>query len=178
MKPKNPCSFLLLLLILCAASALPAAAAEELKVDLFGGYQYTRIGGPGGVNANGWNAALTGNVNRWFGVTADFSGTYKGVGGISANAYTYTFGPTVTLRNERVSPFAHALFGGFRASAGLGGSSTSTNGFAMLMGGGIDVKATPRVSIRVFQADWIMWRTQGITEKKNARISAGLVFRM
>jgi len=43
--------------------------------------------------------------------------------------------------------------------------------------GGVDVAASARVSVRVVQADWIMWHTQGLTEKKNARISTGLVVR-
>jgi hypothetical protein len=78
----------LLLVVMCAALASSACKGQEepIKGELFGGYQYTRIGGSGGTNANGWNAALTGNVNRWFGVTGDFSGAYKSIGGDSAKA--------------------------------------------------------------------------------------------
>ena len=166
-----------LLTILVATIGWAAVAHAQPKAEIFGGYQFTRVGGPGGVNANGWNLAITGNVNRWFGVTADFSGAYKSMGGINANAYTYAFGPTITRRQERVNPFAHILLGGFRAAAGFGGSSTGTSGYAMITGGGIDVKAAPRIAVRVVQVDWIMWHTQGYTEKKNARISTGLVFR-
>ncbi len=169
---------MMLAILFIVACTVPAVAQEGLpKAEFFGGYQYLRIGGPSGANTNGWNAAVTGNINHWFGVTADFSGGYKSFGEISAKANTYTFGPTFTLRGNRVSPFAHALFGGFHASGEFGGLSAATNGFAMLMGGGVDVKATPRTAIRVFQADWILWRTQGFTGKQNARISAGLVFR-
>ncbi len=152
-----------------------AAAQDHPKAEVFGGYQYTHIGGE--VNANGWNGAVTGNVNRWFGVTADLSGAYKSIGGVQAKAYTYTFGPTFSARGGRVTPFAHVLFGGFHASAGFQGLSQSTNGFAMIVGGGVDVKVTPHVAIRLIQPDWIMWRTQGLTEKKNARVSTGIVFR-
>ena len=164
------------LLCLALFSTSASATEEYPKAELFGGYQFTSLGGPGGVNANGWNAAVSGNVNRWFGVTADFSGAYKGIGEVNARAHTYTFGPAFTLRNGRVSAFAHVLFGGFHASAGFGGLSIGTSGFAMMTGGGIDVKITPHLSVRPIQGDWILWRTQGFTEKKNARISAGLVF--
>ena len=167
--------FTVLILIVCVLGQAAAVAAEPAaKGEFFGGYQYTRIGGAGGIDANGWNAALTGNVSRWFGVTADFSAVYKSIGGINANAYTYTFGPKLSARGDRVTPFAHALLGGFHASAGLQGLSASTNGFAMMVGGGVDVKVTKHVAVRVIQPDWIIWRTQGLTE--NARISTGLVF--
>ena len=79
-----------------------AAFAQENeaapKAEFFGGYQYTRF--DGGVNANGWDTTLTGNLNRWFGVAADFSGAYKTQNGVSFNNYTYTFGPQVSWRRN------------------------------------------------------------------------------
>jgi len=166
---------LIVLLCISACGAL-ADSREYPKVELFGGYQYTRIGGVGGVNANGWNSAITGNATSWFGVTADFSGAYKGIGDVNAKVHTFTFGPTFSRRGGRVTMFAHFLLGGFHASAGFGGLSGSTNGFTTMAGGGVDAKITSHVSLRVFQADWLLWRTMGLTEKKNARISTGLVF--
>ena len=167
-----------LILILCVVSLCAQLyAADDPKVEIFGGYQYTRIGGDGGLNANGWNGAITGNINDWFGVEADFSGAYKDIGGVDLSAHTYTFGPVFSVTRERVKPFAHALFGGFRASAGFAGTGESINGLAMMFGGGVDVKASDHISIRAVQADWIIWRAVGITEEKTGRISAGLVFR-
>jgi hypothetical protein len=154
---------------------LSVNAHDSPRAEVFGGYQYTLIGGL--VNANGWNAAITGYVNRWFGVTADFSGMYKGVGTVNANAITYTFGPTFSLRGERVTPFVHTLLGGFHASAGLWNANVSTQGFAAMIGGGVDVKINSHLAVRAVQADWIIWRTLGVTETKNARISTGLVVR-
>ncbi len=163
---------------LCLVALFAQLVAQDSpRVEVFGGYQFTRIGGPGGVNTNGWDAAITGDLNRWFGVKADFSGAYKNVAGFGARAHTFTFGPVVSLRGERVKPFAHALFGGFNASAGFGGLGASTNGFTMMLGGGADYAASAHLSVRVIQADWILWHAQGITEKKNARISTGLVVR-
>jgi len=166
------------LAILCTSFFSVAAEIQDHpKAEFFGGYQFSRIGGSGGVNANGWNMAVTGNVTRWFGVTSDFSGAYKSIGGIDAKAYTYTFGPTLSARGEHVTPFAHVLFGGFHASAGFQGLGESINGFAMMVGGGVDVKVTPHIAVRVIQPDWILWKARGITEKANARISTGVVFR-
>jgi len=157
---------------------LPSAAQGFPRAEVFGGYQYTRIGGSGGLNANGWNAAVTGNVNRWFGVTGDFSGAYANVAGVSVRAYTYTFGPVIsTSKDGRVVPFVHALVGGFHASAGFGSFSASTNGFATMLGGGVDAKVAPHIAVRVVQADWVLWHAEGTTEKNTARVSTGLVFR-
>jgi hypothetical protein len=155
--------------------ALPQVVAAGSRAELFGGYQYSRVGGV--VGAHGWNAALTGSVNRWFGLTADFSGAYTSAGAVRASAFTYTFGPTFSKRGERFTPFVHALFGGFRVSSGFLGASVSSSGFAGMMGGGLDLRANSHVTIRTIQADWIFWKTQGLTEEKNARIVTGLVFR-
>lgn len=154
------------------------AGEESPRAEIFGGYQYTRVGIVPGVNANGWNASVTGNAASWFGVTADFSGAYRSIGGIGLRAHTFTFGPTVALRGSRVTPFAHFLAGGFHASTGATNIGISLNGFAMIAGGGVDIRASRAVAVRLFQFDWLTWRSQGITEKRNARISAGIVFRV
>jgi opacity protein-like surface antigen len=163
--------------LLFAMFSLAAAAQESApKAEVFGGYQYTRF--DGGLNANGWNMALTGNLNHWFGVAADFSGAYKSQSGVSFNNYTYTFGPVVSLRrNENFTPFAHFLAGGFRSSAASGGLSASDGGFAMMLGGGVDVKVSQRVAVRAIQFDWLSLHANGGSSNNNARISTGLLFR-
>jgi hypothetical protein len=157
--------------------SLAAFAQENApKAEFFGGYQYTRF--DGGLNANGWDMALTGNLNRWFGVTGDFSGAYKSQNGVSFNNYTYTFGPVVSLRhNEMFTPFAHFLAGGFHSSAAFGGFSGSGSGFAMMFGGGVDVKATKHIGVRAVQFDWLSLRANGASDNNNMRISTGLLFR-
>jgi hypothetical protein len=165
-------------LLLCTFSL--AAFAQEMgatpKAEIFGGYQYTRF--DGGVNANGWDTAVTGNLNHWFGIAADFSGAYKSQNGVSFNNYTYTFGPVVSYRhNETFTPFAHFLAGGFRASAAFGSLSGSDNGFAMMFGGGVDVKATRRVAVRAIQFDWLSLHANGSSDNNNMRISTGLLLR-
>jgi hypothetical protein len=157
-----------------------AAFAQESgnapKAEFFGGYQYTRF--DGGLNANGWDTALTGNLNRWFGVTADFSGAYKSQNGVSFNNYTYTFGPVISLRhNETFTPFAHFLAGGARSSAAFSGLSASGSGFAMMFGGGVDVKASRRLAVRAIQFDWLSLHSNGVSDNNNMRISTGLLLR-
>jgi hypothetical protein len=157
-----------------------AAFAQEMggtpKAEIFGGYQYTRF--DGGLNANGWNTSVAGNLNNWFGIAGDFSGAYKTQNGVSFNNYTYTFGPVVSYRhNETFTPFAHFLAGGSRASASLNGVSGSTSGFAMMFGGGLDVKATRHVGVRAIQFDWLSLHSNGTSDNNNMRISTGLLLR-
>ena len=154
---------LMILALSLGLLSLPAVAQDFPKAEIFGGYQYTHFE-PGG-NANGWNASLTGNVNRWFGVAADFSGAYKS----GEHVHTYMFGPVFSARTDKVTPFAHALFGGV--------SGGGTNAFAMAFGGGVDVKMADKVAFRLIQGDWLLFRSEGYTSKKNARISTGIVFR-
>jgi hypothetical protein len=154
-----------------------AAVAQDRapQAEFFGGYQYTRFGG--GRNANGWGTTLTGNLNRWFGLAADFSGAYNSRNGMSFNNYTYTFGPVVSLRrHENFTPFAHFLAGGFRGSNSAGGVFAAGDGGAFMLGGGVDVKATQRVALRAIQFDWLSLHDHG-TSNNSARISTGILFR-
>lgn len=139
-------------------------ALAEPKAEIFGGYQYTHL--DAGTNANGWNAALTGNYNNWFGIRADLSGAYKS----GFKFQTYTFGPEVSMRLPVLKPFAHALFGGGTASSG----GTSNTGFVMMYGGGVDM-GKGLVSWRLGQFDWMVTRFNGFTDKKNVRFSTGIV---
>lgn len=158
----------LTLFVLFGVFSLPVSAQDYPKGELFGGYQFTHL--EPNLNANGWNASITGNANRWFGVTADFGGAYKNGGRI----HTVMAGPVFSLRqSEKVTPFAHVLLGAAVASGG----GTSSTAFATAVGGGLDVKVNEHVAVRLVQADWLLFRSGGITDKKNARVSAGIVFR-
>ncbi len=167
------------LIVLLGLLSVPMMAADYPKALVFGGYQYTRLGGGSGTNVNGWNASLTGNFNDWFGVAGDFSGSYKTVSGVSANVYTYSGGPVVALNSGgKVNPFVHALFGGAHLGASISGvGSGGINGFTMMFGGGADVKLNRLFALRLFQADWVYYRFSGQSESKNARISTGIVLR-
>ncbi len=153
---------LTVLAMLWGLLCLPGLAQGYPKSEIFGGYQFAHVEG---VNANGWNLSLAGNLNRWFGVAADFSGAYKS----GEHVHSYMFGPVISARTDKVTPFGHALFGG--ASGG------GTNAFAMAFGGGIDVKVAEKAAVRLIQVDWLMFRSGGFTSKDNARVSTGIVFR-
>ena len=148
--------------ILMTAGVAMAAS----KAEVFAGYQYTRF--DGGVNANGWNAALTGKFNSFFGITADFSGAYKS--GIKWTSYT--FGPQISAPTPIIRPFAHFLVGGMTTSV-AGGHSTA---FDTMIGGGFDY-GHGMLNWRLAQVDWIILHNSGSTNRNNARISTGLLLR-
>jgi hypothetical protein len=159
---------LMLIAVSVVVFLLPAMAQKDFaRAEIFAGYQFTHF--DPALNASGWNAAITGNVNRWFGVTGDFSGAYKN----GVHLHSYMVGPVFSARTERLTPFVHALFGG--ANAGDGGGSA--NGFSMALGGGLDVNAGDHFAVRLVQGDWLLLRSGGDTFKRNARVSAGVVLR-
>lgn len=165
-------------------------------------------------NFNGWNVSAQANLNGWLGVKADFSGHYAtpltvtsgaqsvvsdvGVTGFppKATVYSFLFGPVGYRKIDRVTPFAHALFGGNRVGTAtitippfpplLPNStplSISDTAFAMAFGGGVDFEANKHISIRVGQVDYLYTRhnfSYGVagvaTHQNNLRVSAGIVF--
>jgi len=195
---------------LCVLLCLIAAgvpAQDTPKAEIFGGYSYQHwnSGTPfGGINLNGWNASVTGNVNAWLGVTADFSGHYGSPQTVKTSRHAFLFGPRLTYRgHDKISPFAHVLFGGVRAHRGTTppgptGSPlpqlapVSETAFGLALGGGVDYKASSRVAIRLIQADYLLTRfdqPSGIVcitfpcpttvngTQHNVRLSFGVVWR-
>lgn len=176
--------FLRHLRVLIALSALaggafaqsPAESEKEAPFELFGGYSYLHEGGNG---FNGWTATLIGNVNRWFGIAADFDGHYRSGtedgAAISEHENGFTFGPHFALHNRsRVTPFAFTLVGGAHSSVQTDRGGATANGFAMNLGGGLDVRVNERLSARVIQVDAAYTRFNGAGTTA-PRISAGMV---
>ena len=148
------------------------------RFDLFVGYSNFREWSAGG-NRIGWlsggSTSLAVNLNRYFGLVGDFGGygaNSFGPGappiGAQVNAsgtvFTYMFGPRLSLRHERFTPFAQALFGGVHASnVTLNGCSgigcvplPSENSFTMTAGAGLDITLTRHVVFRLIQAEYVL----------------------
>jgi len=157
---------LFLLLVGVCLAAVPAAAQDEYpRFEAFGGYSYLRTNEIFDKSIpKGWNASLAGNFHRNFGVEADFSGHYGSELGFNHSNHLFLFGPKVAARFDKVTPWAHALFGAshIRAS-GLTSSPlfplterrASDTAFAWALGGGLDADVHKNVAIRVVQADYI-----------------------
>jgi hypothetical protein len=169
------------------------AQPEYPKAEVFGGYSFFRAN-PDAMNLNGWNASVTGNLSSWFGIEGDVSGHYGspkvfgiGVPFVDVSSHTFMAGPRLSFRSETVTPFAHFLIGGARASTGAFGLTVSDTALATALGGGVDINLGKNFAIRAFQADYIMTRyktgTQlafsGFEERQNNfRISTGFVIKL
>lgn len=122
----------------------------------------------------GFDASVTYNVTRYFGLKANVTGHYKSetfVDGDETNAvrerlHQLLFGVQVkdNSRVARIKPFAHALFGAARyadrnhESAPSDGLdfvvNDSITSFAMRLGGGMDVRAGRHFDLRVVELDF------------------------
>ena len=152
-----------------------AGESDHPKAEFYGGYQYSHL--EGGVNANGFDLGATGNLNNYFGITADFGSSYFTESGVSFKNYTYTFGPQLALRaNKAYTPFVHALIGGSHLSGSFAGISASDSGMAVLAGGGVDINMNRYMAFRA-GADWMMLHSNGSTSSKNFRMPIGVVFK-
>ena len=152
-------------------------ADKERPFELFGGYSYLHEDGNG---FNGWTATFIANINKWFGIAADFDGHYRSATEegehVSEHEHGFTFGPHVSFHNEsRLTPFAFALFGGAHASVSLAGRTVSDTGFAGNFGGGVDVHVNEAISVRLIQIDAAYTRFNGVGNT-SPRISTGIVF--
>jgi opacity protein-like surface antigen len=173
MLKKILCSVCLVFLAL-----LQATAQEVPKAEVFGGYSWS------GGNFHGWNASVTGNINRRFGIVADFSGHYGselGLVRVNQHAHSFLFGPRVSVHGKRLTPFVYGLFGAtrFAESAVISGQRLSavSNGFSLAIGGGLDVTVNDRMAIRAFQLDYFR---PIVNDEPNhrGRLAFGVVLRL
>jgi opacity protein-like surface antigen len=152
---------------------------------------------------HGFNVSATGNVTRYIGFKFDVSGHFKSrsvpFGTIASAAdidsQIYNFLGGVQLKDNSTDvtfkPFAHALvgLGHVRAKVNFSNdfciaispspcpvdSTESENGFAGAFGGGLDIRASDKIDIRVIQVDYNPMRVSGTT-LHNFRFGVGIVF--
>ncbi|HEY8560937.1 MAG TPA: outer membrane beta-barrel protein [Pyrinomonadaceae bacterium] len=154
-----------------------------------------------GRNFQGFNFSGVYNFSKYVGLKADVSGHYKNFRAdipgltnqpeIKASLYNVLGGVQIknNSKERRVKPFAHALAGAGIVKARINDSfcqealgtscpaelRDSETAFSMAFGGGLDVRASRRVSFRVFQVDYNPIRKDGQTSN-NVRFSFGIVF--
>ncbi len=132
---------------------------------------------PANYNANaGFETSIIGNLRKWVGLKGDFSAHFNNESAqglltfcnpacttatqdfqLKTRVYNFLAGPEFKARNStRFTPFAHALAGVAHTSANFTTPGPafnldlkkSDNGFAMGLGGGLDIRASERVSFR------------------------------
>ncbi len=162
---------------------------QDSRADLFGGYSYLNIDTNGlssRQSANGWEASISGNFNKWFAVEGEVSGYYKtysinlenlelGTLDVKVTDYSYAAGPRINFRPI----FVHALFGGDHLTGSASGVSLSQDGAAGLLGGGVQWKVSGPWSVRA-SADYVFTRHNifggpSVTQN-NVRASIGIVY--
>jgi len=155
-------------------------------------YSYLRSnanpGQCGCFNMNGGDAEAAFHLYRGLSAVADFSGettgsVNHGVQGLSL--ISFTAGPRFSFSfHRRFAPFAQGLFGAahgfnsyFPVAAGPTGAATD---FAMIVGGGFDVRIARHVAFRPIEADYFLTRLpNGVNAaQNNLRLSAGVVLRI
>jgi len=136
------------------------------KVDLFVGYQWLHPGGtipapfhspfaPVGMKLHdipqGAGTSLTYNFNRFLGLEGDYGGNWNKYG----NESTASIGPRLMLRGDGVNFFVHTLLSYNRLTVkGLDPS----NGIGAILGGGMDIGIWKHLSLRLFEADYVLAR--------------------
>ena len=163
-------------MILAVVAVLAPAslwAQDVPKTEIFGGFSIlsvkSGVEGADRYNPLGWGAAVTGNLSEAFAIKGDFSGHYKDGG----KTHFYLGGVQVGKRGGKAHPFGHALIGGHTSSGG----GDSDSGFTMGFGGGVDVRASDKIDIRVVQFDWLPSRNSGVWQKNIIRFGFGIVFK-
>ena len=199
--------FILPLAVLFLA-AVPVNAQDEYpSVEIFGGYSYLSVDVGADLDGDGdddpfdfddregfhgFGVSIAGNITSSFGVVGDFSYNRKDISELTgfdsnANVTLFLFGPRFTARGDSVDGFVHAMVGVARqrVEVDLPGENfdITENDLALGFGGGVDIKASDRFAIRLFQLDYIPVHSEDpfeVDEKRwvhNFRFQIGAVFR-
>ncbi len=188
------------LLIASSASLLRAQTPDaQPKNEFFAGYSFhsadinTLTIDPHRTAQNGVNLEYTRNITRHIGLTSDASvhfhrdsrSTSVGVFRSQRDQYFLLGGLQLRSGNdERLRPFAHALFGaslfrGFTSDsrpAGIVYTFDDATSFALALGGGVDFRVGKRIDLRLIQVDYTP-TFFGSGRQNNFRISTGIVFK-
>lgn len=171
------------IILACAASFSYAQSDDYNKADIFAGFSHNRIdfGDSDYEGFNGFNLSATGNVTRYVGLKADYALHFKSFDNplfdVKAKQHVLVGGVQFkdNSKETKVKPFGH-LMAGFAHARVSNGVSESETGFAGVIGGGVDIKISPRVDFRAIQLDYNPTRLGGETQH-NFRVGIGLVFR-
>jgi hypothetical protein len=175
------------LLVVCLLCGIAASAQD--KADAFFGYSYTRqtYGTGTSFNMNGGIGQFTYYPSSWFGLVGEFGGsTVRNINGTpvtTGTLYSYMGGPRITFRHGPLQPYVQTLFGGSHIDSNMQADlhTTMGNGFAMALGGGLDLKLNHHFAVRLGQFDYFITRLDNPANlaftQNNFRFSTGLVIR-
>lgn len=168
-----------------SAQALPSTVSPEMDVAV--GYNTSRqntVGGPHFWQQGGF-VELSAEAWHGLGVTALVSGgtANNSSTGVQFDTVLAVFGPRYTFRHRRLALFGEGLIGEANAFHGVYPSPqetlSSTNSFASVVQGGVDIALNRRFALRVVQAGWQRTQLPNVTTNvQNAlTVGAGICFR-
>ncbi len=158
----------------------------------------------GRTGFNGFDASIAANATRHVGLKFNVSGYFKTgrlhpcafiipcppdtlQGELRSRLYNFVGGVQFkdNARERRFKPFAHLMAGGARVSAEFlpnpddpdspdCAACVDDTGFAAILGGGLDVRASRNIDVRLFQLDYNPTRLGGETQH-NLRMGFGIV---
>jgi hypothetical protein len=111
--------------VLFALCGLTALADDHPKTELFAGFTYMRANSATDVPAfsmNGGTGQFFVNFNKWLGFGMDLGGVHNGNVTdvhLDTTMTDYLFGPRVSLRYSRITPFFNVLFGASHVSTSI-----------------------------------------------------------
>jgi len=191
--------------------AAALGATDIPRMEAFLGYNLVRFNSDSALvssfDANGGSGQFAYNFSHWIGLAVDAGAVNKGGRGgalFDTTVAHLVAGPRITYRNHsRFTPFGDVMFGGAYGTTsrqiivlpqgpplGLGLDpnlpistrlQAANTGFAMMTGGGLDIKVSKSVAVRPFAMDYYLVRkprlgTLDDVNRNNWRISAGVNF--
>jgi opacity protein-like surface antigen len=158
------------------------------------------------ATTTGFQTSIVRNFSKHIGIKGDFSAHFGNDSGrtpftactptcttvtqdfqFKTRVYNFLAGPEFKARNStRFTPFAYALAGVAHTSASFTSTGPtlnlllkkSDNSFAMALGGGLDIRATKRVSLRgSMDYNPVFSRDSGRDRRDLVRFSLGFLFR-
>lgn len=175
--------FVVLALALFVACSIQAMAQNDPKVELFGGYSYTRSSffqdELGKVNGHGWHGTVSAATPFWVEGVFDARGQCGSAKHVNSSLHVFQTGPRFTYHGKRFCFFSQFLFGRARVRAdaaipGLTTAPTTDWAFASASGGGFDVRIKDKLKFRVVEADYISTNFNGYS-LGTFRFSTGIV---
>jgi peptidoglycan-associated lipoprotein len=178
---------------LAQGSVQPATPAEKpLRAELALDYSYLHSnappGGCGCFNLNGGSATFAWAIQpgKWDlvgDVVSTHAGNVSAAGyGLTLTAFSAGVRYLPPFHTSSLQPFGQVLVGMVHSSGTLvqapnAGSANSGAAFAANLGGGLDLNASRRFSIRLFEADYLVTTfDNGVNNhQNNLRIGAGVV---
>jgi Outer membrane protein beta-barrel domain len=157
---------------------ISAFAQSTPTFEIFAGYSnlYANFNNNGNFDLNGVEGSVQENLNSWFGGVLDVSTHFGTEAGLKTNTQTITYGPVFSYRKHNgVVPFGRVMIGVERGGSNYLNISQPVTRLAVTGGVGLDLQVTPRVALRLIQADYLMTRFS-YTRQDNLRLSGGFVF--